>query len=471
MSVFGVLILLNFGIHIYRTNRYNQKIWKIDSTHTENEQGFSFLPQNGSDVSWTRTVNIDNQKVDMYACSFEGLFSNKSTVEVNKWTMRLDIKSDCYVNAAWCGDVEIHQKNGETEKVQALDLRNINKDEVILDFYEDGDIYLFPLKKGDYLIYYPSVNAKELPVVANGNIEGKALIGIIFYWNKTKEFHKPEYSLEYQNRKGYLQGKEAALFIIFSSIWILMFVASISARITIHIVDQKHRIEITQKNNEFLNEEVRRRSEKILEMQNKVVLGMADLIENRDSNTGGHVKRTRDIVRILVDEIKKQNIYKLDEEKINDIVRAAPMHDLGKLSIDNSILSKPGKLTDEEFAIMKTHSSKSGEIVHIVLDNVEEEHFINTAFNIARFHHERWDGRGYPDGLAGEKIPFEARIMAIADVYDALVSKRCYKEAMSFDKAYSIMCENMGTQFAPELQSVLTACREQFELYYKRLSV
>jgi len=466
MVIFAAMIILNFGIHVYRTNKYNQKIWRIDSSLSEKEQGFSFLPQNGRDISWTRTATIDNKKVDLYACSYEGTFFNKSSIEVSKWIMRLDINSDCYVNAAWCGDVEIHQNVGNNEKVQTLDLRNINKKSLEVDFYEDGDIFLFPLKKGDYLLYYPSVNAKELPVVANGNTEGKALIGIIFYWNQTKEFQTPEYTLEYQNRKGYFQGKEAAIFIILSFIWILMVVASISAHITIYFMNQKHKMEQTQKDNDYLNEEVKKRTSKILEMQNKVVLGMADLIENRDSNTGGHVKRTRDVVRILLTEVRNQKIYNMDDEKENDIVRAAPMHDLGKLSIDNSILSKPGKLTDEEFAIMKTHSTKSGEIVHIVLDDVEESHFINTAFNIARFHHERWDGRGYPDGLSGENIPFEARIMAIADVYDALVSKRCYKEAMSFDKAYSIMCENMGSQFAPELQTVLTACREQLESYY-----
>ncbi len=115
---------------------------------------------------------------------------------------------------------------------------------------------------------------------------------------------------------------------------------------------------------------------------------------------------------------------------------------------------------------MKTHSSKSGEMVLILLEGVEEERFVKVAFNVARYHHERWDGRGYPDGLVGTMIPLEARIMAVADVYDALVSKRVYKEPMSFDKAYDIMCSSMGKQFDPNMKSVFIGCRQELEQYY-----
>ena len=115
---------------------------------------------------------------------------------------------------------------------------------------------------------------------------------------------------------------------------------------------------------------------------------------------------------------------------------------------------------------MKTHSSKSGEIVKSILEGVEEELFVNTAFNIARFHHERWDGAGYPDKLAGEEIPLEARIMAVADVYDALVSRRCYKEPLSFEQASEIMCEGMGSQFDPSMKEIFLSCREKLEEYY-----
>ena len=143
------------------------------------------------------------------------------------------------------------------------------------------------------------------------------------------------------------------------------------------------------------------------------------------------------------------------------------MHDLGKISIENSILNKPGRLTAEEYEIMKTHAPKSGEMVTILLEGVEEAHFVEVAYNVARYHHERWDGKGYPNGLAGSMIPLEARIMAVADVYDALSSKRCYKEKMPPDAAAKIMCEGMGTQFDPSLYPVFLASRRKLEEYYR----
>ena len=234
--------------------------------------------------------------------------------------------------------------------------------------------------------------------------------------------------------------------------------------------EEQRNLNIITSYNETLNAEVIEKTNNIRDIQQKIVLGMANMIENRDNNTGGHVKRTSDIISILVDEIIRQDNIKLDEAMARDIVRAAPTHDLGKISIDSNILNKPGRFTDEEYEIMKTHSAKSGEMVLILLDGVEEERFVQVAFNVARYHHERWDGHGYPEGLVGSMIPLEARIMAVADVYDALVSKRVYKEAMSFEKAYGIMCENMGTQFDPNMKPVFVGCREQLEDYYRQLS-
>lgn len=226
--------------------------------------------------------------------------------------------------------------------------------------------------------------------------------------------------------------------------------------------------QIVSEYNATLNAEVKEKTDSIREMQRKIVLGMANMIENRDNNTGGHVKRTSDVVRVLVDEIVRQGSIDLGGVDPEDVVRAAPTHDLGKITIDEGILNKPGRFTDEEYEIMKTHAAKSGEMVLILLGGVEEEQFVKVAFNVARYHHERWDGRGYPEGLVGTMIPLEARIMAVADVYDALVSKRVYKEPMSFDKAREIMVEGMGTQFDPNMKAVFLGCREQLEEYYRQ---
>ncbi len=205
----------------------------------------------------------------------------------------------------------------------------------------------------------------------------------------------------------------------------------------------------------------------ITDMQSKVLVGMANIVENRDNNTGGHIKRTSDVIEILLDTIQKEKILSLDVQFCKDIIKAAPMHDLGKIGIDDKILRKPGRLTDEEFAIMQTHAEKSAQLVESILQGVEEEHFVKVAVNVARYHHEKWNGAGYPEALKGEEIPIEARIMAIADVYDALVSKRCYKEAMSFEKAYEVMMESMGSHFDPGLEQVFVKSREKLEEYYK----
>ncbi len=230
--------------------------------------------------------------------------------------------------------------------------------------------------------------------------------------------------------------------------------------------EEQKAMDVMTSYNETLSTEVEKKTENIIDIQRKITVGMANIIENRDNNTGGHVKRTSDVIKILVDEICADGIMEIGPQMAEDIVRAAPMHDLGKIAIDSSVLCKPGRLTDEEYAIMKTHAVKSGEMVHILLDGVEEQHFVDTAFHIARFHHERWDGRGYPEGLVGTMIPAEARIMAVADVYDALVSKRCYKEPMSFGKAKSIMLEGMGTQFDPNLRKAFLNCCDKLEQYY-----
>ncbi|MBE5865565.1 MAG: HD domain-containing protein [Lachnospiraceae bacterium] len=219
--------------------------------------------------------------------------------------------------------------------------------------------------------------------------------------------------------------------------------------------------------NSELEERVIEQTAHITDMQAKVLVGMANIVENRDNNTGGHIKRTSDVIEILLDTIQKEKILSLDMQFCKDIIKAAPMHDLGKIGIDDKILRKPGRLTDEEFVVMQTHAEKSAQLVESILQGVEEEHFVKVAINVARYHHEKWSGAGYPEHLKGEEIPLEARIMAIADVYDALVSKRCYKEPMSFEKAYEVMMESMGSHFDPGLKPVFVKSREKLEEYYK----
>lgn len=191
---------------------------------------------------------------------------------------------------------------------------------------------------------------------------------------------------------------------------------------------------------------------RVEKIQQSVISSLATVVEERDENTGEHIQRTSEYVRMLSAAMKADSRYvSVSAEFLNNVQLAAPLHDMGKIRIPDAILNKPGRLTDEEYAVMKRHSAYGAEIIEKTLQVIEEEDYYNVAKNIARHHHERWDGKGYPDGLKGGEIPLEARIMALADVYDALVSKRVYKEAFSKEKACEILREGAGTQFDPNL--------------------
>ena len=230
--------------------------------------------------------------------------------------------------------------------------------------------------------------------------------------------------------------------------------------------DNQKYIKLLDAYNEELETEVEKQTNHIVEMHDNLIMSMAMMVESRDNSTGGHIRRTSEGVRILIDEIKKGDDLDLSDEFCKCIIKAAPMHDIGKIAVDDVILRKPGRFNAEEFEKMKIHSAEGARIVHEILKDTDDEAFKKIAENVAHFHHERWDGSGYPDKLKGEEIPLEARIMAIADVYDALVSKRVYKESMSFEEADRIIMEGMGTQFDAKLKPYYIKARPRFEAYY-----
>ncbi|MBQ6121803.1 MAG: HD domain-containing protein [Clostridia bacterium] len=221
--------------------------------------------------------------------------------------------------------------------------------------------------------------------------------------------------------------------------------------------------------NDQLQSEVNEKTAHIVEMHDKLIISMATMVESRDNSTGGHIRRTSEGVRMLVAEMRGDDGFRLSDSFRHNIVKAAPMHDLGKIAVDDAILRKPGRFTPEEFEKMKAHAAEGARIVHEILTGVEDDEFRVIAENVAHYHHERWDGSGYPEGLSGEAIPLEARIMAIADVYDALVSKRVYKDSMSFEQADAIIMDGMGKHFDARLMPVYVAARPKLEAYYSSL--
>lgn len=199
-------------------------------------------------------------------------------------------------------------------------------------------------------------------------------------------------------------------------------------------------------------EEVLKTKTRLIEhMQNKIILSFANIIENRDDSTGQHVKRTSEFVKAIVYAMKEKGYYAdiLTKQYIDNIYQSAPLHDIGKVAISDTILCKPGRLTAEEFEIMKTHTTEGGRILNETLTGIEGENYLVMARDMAMYHHEKWNGTGYPKGLSGKDIPLCARIMAVADVFDALISKRCYKESMPIEKAFEIIEESKGIHFEP----------------------
>lgn len=210
------------------------------------------------------------------------------------------------------------------------------------------------------------------------------------------------------------------------------------------------------------------KNQRLTEIQNSIIKGMALMVESRDVNTGGHINRTSDCVQVFVQKLRNHPDYDfLPASFFDNIIKAAPMHDLGKIAVDDAVLRKPGKFEPEEYEMMKTHSAAGAKIVQQVLQNVEDEEFKKIAVNVAHYHHEKWNGEGYPAGLKGNDIPLEARIMALADVFDALVSKRCYKDSFTYDKAFSIIDESLGSHFDPYLGIQFLACRKDLEALYQ----
>jgi len=206
-----------------------------------------------------------------------------------------------------------------------------------------------------------------------------------------------------------------------------------------------------------------RRTEQLVLLQNGIVYTMADLVENRDKNTGGHIDRTSVYFKILIDAMMEQKVYSDEMRNWNmeSVVSSARLHDLGKIVISDSILNKPGPLTEEEFKTMKRHSLEGERIIDKAITQTGDAEFLHNAKMIAASHHECWDGSGYPHGLKGEAIPLQGRIMAIIDVYDALVSERPYKKAFSNEDAMKIIQKGSGQHFDPSITKVFCDVNDQ----------
>jgi putative two-component system response regulator len=210
---------------------------------------------------------------------------------------------------------------------------------------------------------------------------------------------------------------------------------------------------------------IKKRTERIETLQNSIVFVLADMIENRDQITGGHVERTTAYVEMLFKEMVARGLYaeQMRDWTLNAVTLSARLHDVGKITISDLILNKPSELTKEEFEVIKKHTTEGMRIIDQIVVRSGGEVFLTYAKLFSGYHHERWDGTGYPFKLKGEDIPLQGRIMAIADVYDALVSERPYKKAFTHEEAVNIIMEKKGVQFDPKIAEVFFDIKDKFK--------
>lgn len=242
------------------------------------------------------------------------------------------------------------------------------------------------------------------------------------------------------------------------------------ARVEVHLKLREAQRKLARQN-QYLESLVQEKVKEISASQLATIVAVSKLAESRDEETGHHIERTREFCRILAEKLSENSRYahQIDTDFIKNIYHAAPLHDIGKVSVADNILLKPGKLTPEEFEAIKTHSMLGAETLETVRANYPGNQFINLGIEITRSHHEKWDGSGYPDGLSGKKIPLSARIMAVADVYDALRSRRPYKEPFSHEKAYDIIKKEANSHFDPVIVSAFVSLESAVADLWERL--
>lgn len=346
-------------------------------------------------------------------------------------------------------DFSYRMKNGERERIYHRVYSDFS------GYEENTKLYLDFIRNGeqDMALYYNNNVLKGYLDSMNSRLDDLDLLTI-------QEISTEEEALQESiSRSMIVRYAIFAIALVFIALCIYLCV-----KITYGLDKYKEELEsqLTEK-----NRVLQERNEKMIMLQDGIIISMANLIESRNGETGEHVKRTSAYVEMLARETRRQGHYTdvLTDEYIERLMKVAPLHDVGKIAVPDQILLKPGKLTTEEFEQIKLHAPKGGEIIREFFEHLEDKEYVRMAIDVAGYHHEKWNGEGYTKHLKEQEIPLSARIMAVADVFDALISKRCYKDAFSFDKAFGIMEESAGSHFDPVLIEVFVSMRRELEAY------
>ena len=427
-----ILIAALFLLSIARTNAYNrtlhQELWEgsaLFGDEEPEERSFSVkaVPRGST---WSKVFDIYNEGLGDFdynyqAFTYDFTFSNETRDEVASFSFKLVFKKDVYLSSGWNGALEIHQfHDGEETVCTVPDLREFTADGCELEtFTVDGET-LITMHAGDYFVYTPSssMNAREIPIEP----EEATTPGFILYVAIGEDIDDSSLELHYTFHRLLRSEPFFGFACVCLFLWIIALIIFAITTAQIRKYTERH-----ERDNKIINESIET---------------FTGFIDAKDPYTHGHSKRVATYTRLIAKEMG------FEGEDLDRIYYIALLHDCGKIGVPDNILCKPGKLTDEEFQIIKSHTVRGGEILsHFKsLENVSEG---------ALYHHERYDGRGYPEGLAGHDIPLIARMICVADSYDAMNTNRVYRNKLSTERIISEIESNKGRQFDPEIADVM----------------
>ncbi len=415
---------------IIRTNNYNANVNEIfvkEETLFKNEDNAKdsvSIRAAARGDTWGKMFDFDNVGLtenNYQAYTYDFYVSNNTSDEVDEFSFKFTFSNDAYLSSAWNGTLEIHQNVNTNEIVETIpNLRDYDIGDYNLEYYElDGDVFIH-MYTGDYIVYHPSVslNALEMPIRPHE----VTVPGMIIYVEMGQNIESSSLTLEYKFNKLFTKD---VFFIISMSVFLILAVG-----VLVHVLN-----ELQRKKFSVLHE----RDNKIIKESIETFIGFIDA---KDPYTNGHSSRVATYTRLIAEKMGYSN------EELDRIYYVALLHDCGKIAIPDNILRKPDKLTNEEFEIVKSHTTRGGEILSRFksLENVEEG---------ALYHHERYDGKGYPKGLEGENIPLIARMISVADAFDAMNSTRVYRNKLSIESIEGELKKNKGTQFDPKIADIM----------------
>ncbi len=427
-----LVIVLLFALSVLRTNAYNrtehEALWEGAALFGEEEpeeRSFSVkaVPRGST---WSKVFDFNQEGLGDFdynyqAYTYDLTFSNETRDEVAAFSFKLRFQKDVYLSSGWNGALELHQFRDGVETVCTVpDLREFKAADYELEtFTVDGET-LIVMRAGDFFVYHPSasMNAKEIPVEP----EEATTPGFILYVAIGEDISDSTLELRYSFHRLVRSDPFFGLACVCLFLWAVALITFAATAAQIRKYNERH-----ERDNKIINESIET---------------FTGFIDAKDPYTNGHSKRVAIYTRLIAKEMG------FEGEDLDRIYYIALLHDCGKIGVPDSILRKPGKLTDEEFEIIKSHTVRGGEILsHFKsLENVTEG---------ARYHHERFDGRGYPEGLKGHEIPLIARMICVADSYDAMNTNRVYRNRLSQERIISEIESNKSRQFDPEIADVM----------------